>query len=90
MAVLVIFTMGLAIWHFAVLYPDRYLGGMVGALFAAIIGSFVTGLIFQFAVGNGLYDANMATVIMSVPGGVIGMYISYQLGIRKEAKQTPA
>ncbi len=89
MAVLVIFTMGLAIWHFAVLFPDRYLGGMVGALFAAIVGSFVTGLIYQFAVGNGFDNADIATVVMSMPGAVIGMYISYQRGIRKEAKQSP-
>ncbi len=84
MALLVIFTMGLAVWHFAVLFPDRYYGGIVGALFWAITGSFVVGLIFQFAVGQGVGDANMATVVMAIPGALIGMYISYQIGSRRE------
>ncbi len=84
MAVLVIFTMGLAIWHFAILVPDRFFGGMVGALFGSVIGAFAIGMIFQFASGQGADSADLMTVLISVPGALIGMYITYQIGVRRE------
>ncbi len=88
MAVLVIFTMGLAIWHFAILVPDRFFGGMVGALIGSVIGSFVIGLTYQFAVGQGTDNADLMTVLISVPGSLIGMYFTYQIGVRRETAQS--
>ena len=84
MAVLVIFTMGLAIWHFAILVPDRFFGGMVGALFGSVICAFAIGLMFQFASGQGAGNADLMTVFISVPGALIGMYVTYQIGVRRE------
>ena len=37
--------MGLAIWHFTILLPDRFWGGIVGAFVGSLIGSIVVGLI---------------------------------------------
>ncbi len=43
MAAVVWFTIGLAIWHFTVFVPDRFWGGIVGALLGAVAGAMVTG-----------------------------------------------
>lgn len=84
MALLVMFTMGLAIWHFCILFPDRYFGGVVGALGGAIVGSYVFGLIFQIAAGRGVESADLATALVAVPGAVAGMMVIYLLGSRRE------
>ena len=39
MAVLVWFTVGVALWHFTVFFPDRFWGGIVGALLGAVAGA---------------------------------------------------
>jgi uncharacterized membrane protein YeaQ/YmgE (transglycosylase-associated protein family) len=43
MSVLVWVMVGLALWHFAVLVPDRFRGGVIGALFAALAGALFSG-----------------------------------------------
>ena len=43
MSVLVWAMIGIAVWHFAVLVPDRFYGGIIGALLAALGGALVSG-----------------------------------------------
>ncbi len=43
MALVVWFTMGIALWHFTVFLPDRFWQGIVGALLGATIGAVVFG-----------------------------------------------
>ncbi|MFM9126239.1 MAG: hypothetical protein ACKOTA_01470 [Solirubrobacterales bacterium] len=31
-------TMGVAIWHFAIFLPDRFVGGIVGSFCFALVG----------------------------------------------------
>ena len=52
MAAVVWFTMGVALWHFTVFVPDRFWGGIVGALLASAAGAMVTGAIAQVASGR--------------------------------------
>ncbi len=52
MAALVWFTVGVALWHFTVFVPDRFWGGIVGALLGAAIGAMITGAIAQIALGR--------------------------------------
>ena len=47
MALLVWFTMGIALWHFTVFLPDRFWQGIVGALLGATIGAVIFGAIVQ-------------------------------------------
>jgi hypothetical protein len=44
MAVLVWVMVGIALWHFAVLVPDRFWGGIIGAFLASLAGALTTGL----------------------------------------------
>lgn len=84
MALLVWFTMGIAIWHFTVFVPDRFFGGMIGALGGAIAGSIFVGFVIQLVEGKGIDDASFATVAVAVPGAVIGLFIIYQIGARRD------
>ena len=85
MAALVWFTVGVAIWHFTVFVPDRFWGGIVGAFLAAIAGAMVTGALAQAAAGQTLGETDIGTVIVAIPGALIGMAVVYLLGARREA-----
>jgi hypothetical protein len=85
MAALVWFTVGVALWHFTVFLPDRFWGGIVGAFLASAAGAMVTGAIFQIAAGRSIGDTDIGTLLVAVPGAVIGMAIAYVIGSRQEA-----
>lgn len=84
MAALVWFTVGLALWHFTVFVPDRFWAGIVGAFLGAIAGSMVTGAAAQIAVDKSIGDTDLATVLVAIPGALIGMGIVYLIGLRAE------
>lgn len=84
MAILVWFTVGIAIWHFSVFVPDRFRWGIIGALLGATGGAIVTGLLWQLATGDSLGTTNVITVFAAVPGCLLGMAAMYGLGIRDE------
>ena len=84
MAALVWFTVGLSIWHFTVFIPDRFWGGIVGALLGAASGAMVTGAIFHIASGKSIGDTDIATVIAAVPGTLLGLAAMYWLGMRQD------
>jgi hypothetical protein len=84
MAILAWVMMGLAVWHFAIWLPDRFVGGIVGAFIAAILGS----VIFGFLV-NGLSmpsrdEVDVLTALEGIPGAVIGMAIAWFIGSARE------
>jgi hypothetical protein len=90
MAALVWFTVGLALWHFTVLIPDRFWGGIVGALLGATTGAMITGAIAQIATSQGIGETDFATVLYAVPGTLIGIAVIYALGIRHEPEHADA
>jgi tetrahydromethanopterin S-methyltransferase subunit D len=83
-AALVWFTTGIAIWHFTVLVPDRFWGGIVGALLGAITGAMVSGALAQIALGDSIGQTDFATVLYAIPGTLIGLAITYAAGARAE------
>lgn len=85
MAMVVWFTMGIALWHFTVFLPDRFWQGIVGALLGASIGAVVFGLVVQTALGKGLGETDLATALIAVPGVVIGLAVVWAIGVRQEA-----
>lgn len=87
MSVLVWFTVGLALWHFTVFVPDRFWAGIVGALLGAATGAIVTGAIAQAAMGRTIGDTDIVTVLVAIPGAVIGMLVVYAIGARAEREQ---
>jgi uncharacterized membrane protein YeaQ/YmgE (transglycosylase-associated protein family) len=76
--------MGLALWHFSIWLPDRYWGGIVGALIGAIAGSIVCGFLIAGATVPGRHDTHLVTALEAIPGAIIGMIIVWLLGARRE------
>jgi hypothetical protein len=85
MALLVWFTMGIALWHFTVFIPDRFWQGIVGAFIGSVIGAIVFGLIVELISGKGLGDTSIVTALTAIPGVAIGLGIIWLIGARQEA-----
>jgi glucose-6-phosphate-specific signal transduction histidine kinase len=85
MALVVFFTMGIALWHFTVFVPDRFWQGIVGAFIGSVLGAIVFGMIVQEASGKSLGDTDLGTALVAIPGVLIGLAIVYAIGVRSEA-----
>jgi hypothetical protein len=84
MALLVWFTMGIALWHFTVFLPDHFWQGIVGAFVGSVIGAILFGLIVELVSGKGLGDTDLATALTAIPGVAIGLAVVYAIGLRSE------
>jgi uncharacterized membrane protein YeaQ/YmgE (transglycosylase-associated protein family) len=73
MSVLVWVMVGLALWHFAVLVPDRFRGGVIGALIAALAGALVSGWLLPvpgIPTGN---PPGLAETLWAIPGSLAAL-----------------
>jgi hypothetical protein len=86
MALLVWFTMGIALWHFTVFIPDRFWQGIVGAFVGSVAGAILFGLLIELIGGKGLGDTDLATALTAIPGVAIGLGVVYAIGVRGEAR----
>jgi hypothetical protein len=84
MALLVWFTMGIALWHFTVFLPDHFWQGIVGAFLGAVIGAVLFGLVVQSILGRGLGETDLGTALLAIPGVAIGLTVVYAIGLRGE------
>ena len=87
MSILVWTMVGVAMWHFAVLVPDRFYGGIIGAFLAAVGGALIAGYLFP---SPGVPDRNppgFQEGLWSIPGALVGLGLSYVYGVRNERQQ---
>jgi hypothetical protein len=84
MGALVWIMVGLAMWHFTVFLPDRFKGGIVGAFVGAVVGSLVFGIIIHVGSIPGQNDTSLLTGLEAVPGTLIGLGVTWMLGVRSE------
>lgn len=82
MAIVVWFTVALALWHFTIFIPDRFWQGIIGALLGCVIGGVISGAIIEFALGRSVSDTDLLTLITAVPGTLLGAWVVYWLGSR--------
>jgi hypothetical protein len=85
MSILVWAMVGIALWHFAVLVPDRFVGGIVGAFLAAVAGALVTGYALPVP---GVPEANppgYGEALYAIPGSLAALAGSYWWGARRAA-----
>jgi uncharacterized membrane protein YeaQ/YmgE (transglycosylase-associated protein family) len=83
-SVLVWAMIGTAIWHFAVFVPDRFWGGIVGALLAAVAGALLSGYLLPLP---GIPTANppgVAEALWAIPGTLGALAASYAYGARRD------
>ncbi len=84
MALLVWFTMGIALWHFTVFVPDRFWQGIVGAFLGSVIGAVVFGGIVEIVTDRGLGNTDLGTALIAIPGVAIGLAVVWAIGVRSE------
>jgi len=84
MALVVWFTMGLALWHFTVFLPDRFWQGIIGALLGATTGAVIFGAIVQVASSRSLGDTDLLTALIAIPGTAIGLAVVWAIGAREK------
>ena len=89
MSMLVWVMMGIAIWHFTVFVPDRFVGGIVGALLAAIAGAALFGWIVHGFSVPGQDDTNLSASLEAIPGALAGIALCWVAGSRREEQARP-
>jgi hypothetical protein len=89
MSLLVWVMIGIAIWHFAIFFPDRFWGGIVGAFLAAIAGAVLVALIINGFNVPGRHDTHLVQAFEAIPGAIIALVAIYLSGDRVEP-QRPA
>lgn len=86
-SVLVWAMVGLALWHFAVLVPDRFWGGIVGACLVALVGGLCSGYLLP---EPGLPPDNppgLGEALWAMPGALAALTASYFYGACKDRRQ---
>ena len=84
MALVVWFTMGIALWHFTIFLPDRFWQGIVGAFVGAVLGAVIFGALTLPITGNTLGETDIGTALLAVPGTAIGLGVVWLIGVRAE------
>jgi hypothetical protein len=84
MALVVWFTMGIALWHFTVFLPDHFWQGIVGAFIGSVIGAIIFGGIVEVVSGKSLGDTDLATALIAIPGVAIGLGVVWFIGVREQ------
>jgi hypothetical protein len=84
MALLGWVMMGLALWHYTIFLPDRFWGGIVGALVGSLIGAVVVGFMIAGFHIPGEKATDVLVVLYAVPGALIGIAAIYFEGARRE------
>jgi uncharacterized membrane protein len=83
MALVVWIVTGTALWHFSVLVPDRFYGGIIGAFLAANAGAIAVGFLATAMAGSlSLGDTGLVDVFFASVGAAIALAGSYLVGER--------
>ena len=84
MALVVWFTMGIALWHFTVFLPDHFWQGIIGAFVGAVLGSVIFGLIVWGISGRSLGETDLGTALLAIPGTALGLAVIWAIGRYQE------
>ena len=87
LSILVWVMIGLAFWHFAVVVPDRFWGGILGAFLAAVAGALVSGALLP---EPGIPRSNppgLGEALWAIPGAIAALSASYLYGARVDRVQ---
>jgi hypothetical protein len=86
MSVIVWSMVGIALWHFTVLLPDKFAGGIIGAFLAALLGAVVSGYALP---DPGIPTENppgLGEGLWAIPGSIVALGLSYVWGARLDSE----
>jgi hypothetical protein len=90
MSVFIWVMIGVSLWHFAVLVPDRFYGGIIGALLAAVTGAITSGYLLP---SPGIPPHNppgVTEALWPTPGSLLTLLATYLYGAHRERSSRPA
>ena len=87
LSLLVWLMVGLAMWHFAVLVPDKFWGGIIGACAAAIAGAAAAGFLLPVPGVNAGNPPGLGEVTWPAVGAALFLIGSYGYGSRVENRR---
>lgn len=76
---------GIACWHAAVLVPDRFWGGIVGAFLVALGGALLSGFLLPEPGVSRANPPGVGAAVWAMPGAVAALAGSYWYGARRDA-----
>jgi hypothetical protein len=85
MSVFVWAMVGVALWHFAILVPDKFYGGIIGAFLAAFGGGLLAGFLLPTPGVPLDNPPGVGEALWPVPGALLALGLSYATGARREA-----
>jgi uncharacterized membrane protein YeaQ/YmgE (transglycosylase-associated protein family) len=88
MSIFVWVMIGVALWHVSVLVPDRFYGGIIGALLAAVAGALVSGYLLPSPGVPMDNPPGIATALWPIPGSILALLGAYLYGSRRERRQS--
>jgi hypothetical protein len=82
MTILVWSAVGIALWHFTILIPDKFAGGIMGAFCAAWLGALGSGWMFEGLTVPNDNPPGMRHALYAMPGSLLALALSYAYGTR--------
>lgn len=86
MTIFVWSMIGIALWHFTIFVPDRFAGGIVGALLAAWAGALVSGFLLDGLAISSHNPPGVRHALYAIPGSVLALVAAYAAGSRADAR----
>jgi hypothetical protein len=90
MSIFVWSMIGIALWHFAIFVPDRFVGGIIGALLAAWGGAFLSGFMFEGFEVPSHNPPGLRHALYALPGSIAALWVSWVVGSRQALTARPA
>ena len=86
MSILVWVLVGIALWHFTVLLPDRFHGGIIGAFLYALGGALLTGWALPTPGVPPDNPPGLEAALWPLPERSLRSALAYWWGARTEAR----
>jgi uncharacterized membrane protein YeaQ/YmgE (transglycosylase-associated protein family) len=87
-SVLAWLSLGFAFWHGCVFVPDRFLGGITGALAVSLLGAIIGGLLLPAPGIPGESPPGLVTALGPLVGAPVALGVSYAFGRRASLKES--
>ena len=88
MSVFVWSMVGIAFWHFTIFVPDKFAGGIIGALLAAWFGGLAAGFVLEGLALPSDYPPGLHHALYAVPGSRGARLACYLHGTRAQRDAT--